>query len=187
MWTPDGSRIVYTSAGSIWIINADGFDPRQLTSGDTRDNQPAVSPDGTMIAYQPTGRRGADIYLMSIDGQQQRPLRETPELEMAPTWFPDGQLAYLSQQGSRRNQIQVVMRVNLTTAGTPTQVTPLRISVQGYAISADGNTVAFTVQEQANRRPMRKLFIMPLTGAGMPVEVPRVPPLKQFFFPAFRR
>lgn len=189
VWTPDGSRIVYSSAGSIWIINADGSDPRQLTSGDARDNQPAVSPDGTMIAYQSTGRRGADIYLMSIDGQQQRPLRETREREMAPAWFPDGQLAYLGQQGSRRNQIQVVMRVNLTTAGTPTQVTPLRISVQGYAISADGNTVAFTVQERENRRPVRKLFIMPLTGAGagIPVEVPRVPPLEQFFFPAFSR
>ncbi len=189
VWTPDGSRIVYSSAGSIWIINADGSDPRQLTSGGTRDNQPAVSPDGTMIAYQSTGRRGADIYLMSIDGQQQRPLRETQEREMAPAWLPDGQLAYLGQQGSRRNQIQVVMRVNLTAAGTPTQVTPLRISVQGYAISADGNTVAFTVQEQENRRPVRKLFIMPLTGvgAGIPVEVPRVPPLEQFFFPTFRR
>jgi len=188
-WTPDGSRIVYSSAGSIWIINADGSDPQQLTSGFTRDNQPAVSHDGTMIAYQSTGRRGADIYLMSIDGQQQRPLQETSEREAAPAWFPDGQLAYLGQQGSRRNQVQVVMRVNLTPAGTPTQVTPERISVQGYAISADGNTVAFTVQEQENRRPVRKLFIMPLTGAGagIPVEVPRVPPLEQFFFPAFRR
>jgi Tol biopolymer transport system component len=189
VWTPDGSRIVYSSAGSIWIINADGSDPRRLTSGDTRDNQPAVSPDGTMIAYQSTGRRGADIYLMSIDGQQQRPLRETSEREAAPAWFPDGQLAYLGQQGSRRNQIQVVMLVNLNSPETPIQVTPSGISVQGYAISADGNTVAFTVQEQENRRPVRKLFIMPLTGAGagIPVEVPRVPPLEQFFFPAFRR
>jgi Tol biopolymer transport system component len=189
VWTPDGSRIVYSSAGSIWIINADGSDPRQLTSGDTRDNQPAVSPDGTTIAYQSTGRRGANIYLMSIDGQQQRPLRETSEREAAPAWFPDGQLAYLGQQGSRRNQIQVVMLVNLNSAEAPIQVTPSRISVQGYAISADGNTLAFTVQEQENRRPVRKLFVMPLTGAGagIPVEVPRVPPLEQFFFPAFRR
>ncbi len=188
-WTPDGSRIVYSSAGSIWIINADGSDPRQLTSGGTRDNQPAVSPDGTAIAYRSAGRRGADIYLMSIDGQQQRPLRETSEPEMAPAWFPNGQLAYLSLQGRRRNQIQVVMRVDLANPGTATQGPPFLVSVQGYAISADGNTMAFTVQEQENRRPVRKLFIMPLTGtgAGSPVEVPRVPPLEQFFFPAFRR
>ncbi|MFB3111331.1 MAG: TolB family protein, partial [Gemmatimonadales bacterium] len=138
--------------------------------------------------YQLAGRRGADIYLMSIDGQQQRPLRETSEREMAPAWFPDGQLAYLSQQGRRRNRIQVVMRADLTNR-THTQIPPFLVSVLGYAISADGNNMAFTVQEQENRRPVRKLFIMPLTGtgAGIPVEVPRVPPLEQFFFPAFRR
>ena len=107
---------------------------------------------------------------------------------MAPAWFPNGQLAYLSLQGRRRNQIQVVMRVDLANPGTATQGPPFLVSVQGYAISADGNTMAFTVQEQENRRPVRKLFIMPLTGtgAGIPVEVPRVPPLEQFFFPAFR-
>ena len=34
-----------------------------------------------------------DIHVMSLDGQQQRPVQETPELEMIPGWFPAGRLA----------------------------------------------------------------------------------------------
>jgi hypothetical protein len=36
---------------------------------------------------------------------------------------------------------------------------------------------------------MRKLYILPLTGftVGTPVEVRRVAPVEQYFFPAFKR
>ncbi len=182
-WTPDGGQIVYSAGGDLFIINADGTDPRQLTSGPTRDNQPAVSPDGSTIAYQVN----SDIYIMSLDGQQQRPVRETRELEMIPGWFPDGRLAYVSQQGGRRNQSRTVMSLDLDT-GTPAQVTPDGVSVWEYTISADGNTVAFTVQA-SGRRSVRTLFLMQLSGAnsGVPMLVPAVPPVAQFFFPSFKR
>jgi Tol biopolymer transport system component len=141
-----------------------------------------------MIAYQSTIRNGVDIYLMSIDGQQPHPVRETDELEMEPGWFPDGQLAYISQQGSRRNPVQVVVRLNLS-MGTPLMVSPEDMSAQSYSVSPDGSMLVFTVQVEENRRPMRKLYIMPLTGvtAGTPVEIRRVPPVEQYFFPAFKR
>lgn len=182
-WTPDGSQIVYGAGGDIFIINADGTDPRQLTSGPTRDNHPAVSPDGSTIAYQVN----TDIYLMSLDGQQQRPVLETQELEMIPGWFPDGRLAYVTQHGNRRNQIRTVMSLDLGTS-TPAQVTPVDVWVWGYTISADGNTVAFTVQPPG-RRSVRRLFLMQLSGAnsGIPIEVPAVPPVAQFFLPSFKR
>jgi hypothetical protein len=188
-WTPDGSQIVYSAGRDIWISNADGSNPRQLTSGEARDHQPAVSPDGTMIAYQSTIRGRVDIYLMSIDGQQQRPARETEQLEMEPGWFPDGQLAYITQHGSRRNPVQVVARLNLSAGTPPLMVSPEDMSVQAYSISPDGYTLVFTVQVEENRRPLRKLYIMPLRGptAGTPVEVQRVAPVEQYFFPAFRR
>ena len=182
-WTPDGSQIVYSSGDDIFIINADGSDPRQLTSGPTRDNQPAVSPDGSTIAYQ----ANADIFIMTLDGMQQRPVQETSELEMLPGWFPDGRLVYLTQQRNRRRQIRIVVSLDLNTA-TPGQVSPVEVSVWGYAISADGNTVAFTVQDPGGRS-VRRLFLMQLSGAnaGVPVEVLAVPPVAQFFFPSFKR
>jgi Tol biopolymer transport system component len=106
---------------------------------------------------------------------------------MLPGWFPDGRLVYLTQQRNRRRQIRIVMSLDLDTA-TPGQVSPVEVSVWGYAISADGNTVAFTVQDPGGRS-VRKLFLMQLSGAnaGVPVEVLAVPPLAQFFFPSFKR
>ena len=35
-WSPDGTMLVYVSddpASHLWIVNADGSDPRQLTDG----------------------------------------------------------------------------------------------------------------------------------------------------------
>ena len=106
---------------------------------------------------------------------------------MIPGWFPDGRLAFVRQQRSRRNQIRIVMSLDLDT-GTATPVTPGQLSVWHYTISEDGNTVAFTGQGEG-RRAVRKLFLLQLTGplSGAAVEVPAVPPVAQFFFPSFKR
>ena len=101
-WTPDG-RIVFASLSfdpgppgqfglpSIWIMYANGASPTQLTSASgLGDGKPAVSPDGTTIAFN----RGTSIALMDIDGQNER--IELPSSSGAPVFSPDGAwLAYV--------------------------------------------------------------------------------------------
>ena len=76
-WTPDG-RIVYHSRAAgkeaIWIMEADGKDRRQLTSGDTVDFFPSVSRDGRYVVFnsERTGARG--IWRMDIDGSNPKRL-----------------------------------------------------------------------------------------------------------------
>ena len=68
-WSPDGTRIAYSNDG-IWVMNADGTDPRQLT--DTGFS-PTWSPDGTRIAYN---RVGLHLWVVNADGTNPQQLTE---------------------------------------------------------------------------------------------------------------
>jgi Tol biopolymer transport system component len=70
-WTPDGNIVYHSMAGgreAIWIMEADGKNRKQRTTGETVDFFPAVSPDGRHVLFtsERTGMR--DIWLMDIDG-----------------------------------------------------------------------------------------------------------------------
>jgi len=60
-WSPDGERITYVSFTSgdtaIWIINADGSHPRQLTPNDPDSDNfwPRFTPDGVWMTMETVG------------------------------------------------------------------------------------------------------------------------------------
>lgn len=55
-WSPDGSQVVFVSnrdgLPSIWVMRADGVNPRNLTASLGRTDSPSWSPDGKRIAFQ---------------------------------------------------------------------------------------------------------------------------------------
>jgi len=66
----------------IESMNGDGSDRRQLTTG-SNDVAPAVSPDGTRIAFV----RNGDLMVMNADGSNVRQLSAKGD---RPAWSPDG-------------------------------------------------------------------------------------------------
>lgn len=50
-WSPDGTKIAFTSGGQIWTMNADGENRQQLTGISTGAGNPVWSPDGRYIAF----------------------------------------------------------------------------------------------------------------------------------------
>ncbi|HEY9517707.1 MAG TPA: hypothetical protein VIQ98_00515 [Gemmatimonadales bacterium] len=101
-WSPDGSRIAYTTdrdfdinftelANEIYVLNADGTLPRNITNHDTaEDGHPAWSPDGSRIAFH-TNRNGSfEIYVMNADGSNPVNLTNHAASDFNPAWSPDG-------------------------------------------------------------------------------------------------
>jgi Tol biopolymer transport system component len=100
-WSPDGGRIAFwkqnfDQTGSVWVIDADGTDPVQLTNDAHTNQQPAWSPDGSTIAFVSNRNGSNELYLMNPDGSNVRRITDTPTTwEENPNWSPDGtRLAY---------------------------------------------------------------------------------------------
>ena len=102
-WSPDGSRIVFTSSSEgqqsseIYVMNADGTGVVRLTQDGAYNISPAWSPDGASIAFCRFGAgfTGIDIYRMSaIDGSG---IAKVASDGCSPAWSPDGsRIAYTS-------------------------------------------------------------------------------------------
>jgi Tol biopolymer transport system component len=95
-WSPDGTKIAYTSQSTssissinVWVMNADGSNKVQLTSSGY-NLAPSWSPDGTKIAFLSQRSGNYDIWVMNADGSNQVQLTTSPLWEANPHWSPDG-------------------------------------------------------------------------------------------------
>jgi uncharacterized protein YgiM (DUF1202 family) len=105
--TAGPGRLVFqtSSGGDIMVINPDGSGLRRLTQG----IDPALSPDGSTVAFTRwTGEDGA-LWLIDVDGSNERPVLGETKQAKHPAWSPDGQKIVVNfQHGGRLDPMTLI-------------------------------------------------------------------------------
>jgi Tol biopolymer transport system component len=91
--TTSGGRIAFARGGDIFLINPDGTGLTQLTfsAHGAFYYQPALSPDGTRVAFGSVNHHQSRISIIDVDGTGLRDLTiNDTSYDSEPAWSPDG-------------------------------------------------------------------------------------------------
>jgi eukaryotic-like serine/threonine-protein kinase len=145
-------------AWAVWLLvfAGDGipsFTPVQLTRGTGVESEPAISPDGNLVAYTGDESGNQDIWLFDLRNRTSRNLTEHPSSDRHASWAADGSSIYFV---SDRDGTASVWQVPLL-GGLATRVVP---NAEDVAASPDGTRLAFTRQVEGYYR----LFVVPIAN-----------------------
>jgi Tol biopolymer transport system component len=147
-WTSDGTQLLFVkqlpgsfpgnfgapAGGQIRIRNADGGGtPTQLTNG-LHDANPAMSPNGRMIAFsRPVSGGARELWVMNANGNGQTDLGQPGA---KPDWSPDSTRLVYGQAGAGG--------ISVLHISDPSSATLLRAGpVEAPVFSPDGSQIAF--------------------------------------------
>lgn len=168
-WTPNG-RIVYRSnaggSADIWVMDADGSNPKQLTTGARASRGLAVSPDGRYLFFASDRAGRFNIWRADADGANLKQLTSGDD-ESYPNASPDG--AWVVYQ--RDAQEPRLWKVPVD-GGEPVQLT--RTRAMNPAISPDGNMIAYRYLDFEVKASRWRIGVISSDGGR---------PLKHFDFP----
>ncbi len=116
-WLPDGNRLYYAVPGSsdqgfdLWQVNVNSGE-RQflfvLKDSSLKAPFPALSPDGTRIAYR--GRDNSSLYIASLDGSEPVLVLDAPALAISGiAWERSGHLLGVSLITEENQEGEVIL------------------------------------------------------------------------------
>jgi TolB protein len=106
-WSPDGRWLVAESdtrsfSDLVRLEPRADTEERPLTQVKEGCFEPAVSPDGTQVAFVSSREGDPEIYVMKADGTDERRLTFFHQEDREPRWSPDGQwLSFISNREGR--------------------------------------------------------------------------------------
>ena len=150
-WSPDGTRLAFErqfvpSEADVFVMNADGSNVRQLTTGFAFDGEPTWSPDGGRIAFTSSRAGGREVFIMNADGTNPKQLSSCAVLLRTcsePAWSPvpgDERIAY-TERLSANNVLVNTIKSDRSFNITVTDVTLERDAAPSW--SADGTVLVF--------------------------------------------
>lgn len=142
LWSPDGSRILFGTAGrpqGIQVANADGTGILEVGSG----MDPRWSPDGSQIAFVAVERDHSDIGVMSANGTDPRVLTDGSTFVLRPSWAPDGSRIAFETLSNDRVLLQVVNVDGSNRTTLADLLVFLMVGMRPVSWSPDGSRLVF--------------------------------------------
>ena len=131
--------------GEIYIMNADGSEPKRLTRSLGYDGGPFFSPDGKRIVWRRFDESGAiaDVFTMNIDGSDARQITKFESMSWAPYYHPSGKYVIFTSNKLGFSNFELHI-VDVDGRNAPVRVT----STDGFdglpVFSPDGNQLCWT-------------------------------------------
>jgi serine/threonine protein kinase/Tol biopolymer transport system component len=170
-WTPDGKLVVGSTAGghgNLWVMNADGSDRRQITSGTEQDYYPAVSPDGRVVFFTSVRNGGIpNIWRVNMDGSNLKQLTFGTAGGEHPYITPDGKRVIFTSF----NAGKITPWIIPADGGEPIQLSDKQMRC--YDASPDSKQVVCNDLSEGEGLNL-KIALLPVEGGG-PAKVIEAP------------
>ena len=184
VWSPDGKRIAFKSdrdghvnvhgwpTHDIYVMDADGSNPQNLTNNPADDWDPSWSPDGKRIAF--TSRRDGpfniEVYVMDADGSNLQNLTNNPRDDRNPSWSPYGAHIVFSarRKGHFENKFSITHEVYVMNVdgGNQRRLTENRNNDWDPVWSPDGKRIAFEADRKGNLEKF-DIYVMDADGGNL--------------------
>ncbi len=174
-WSPDGSKLVYTSYKDhnpdVFLIDLNARKSSRLSGYIGLNTTPSISPDGKTLALTLSKDGNPELYLMDIQSRALTRLTKNSGVDTSPTWSPNGrEIAFVSDR-SGSPQVYVVDRegvnlrrltysgsYNTSPAWSPEGDKIVYVSMAGgrgdiYTISPSGSNARRLTYEGGNEDP----------------------------------
>jgi uncharacterized repeat protein (TIGR01451 family) len=135
VWSPDGTRIAVIRRLDLWVMDADGTNLVQFTTGGT-SAYPSWSPDGLEIVYMDSSDGDWDLWALEVaNPTNTRIVTNTSNQDRYPSFSPDGSQLVFSRGNS------LILTINVDGSN---ETTVYVNSTRYPAWSPDGAFIAFT-------------------------------------------
>jgi hypothetical protein len=157
-WSPDGTRLIYSEAGKLYLTDPSGSAPQVADTGASSgcaapcnvDGSPAFSSDGTKLVFTRDHNNGSSVIAtMDLASGRVTELSSTDPAGGRPGWSPDGKQIVFVRWGEKDMggpippTLDAVFVVDADGQNLH-QVSPATLAVNSAVWSPDGSRIVIT-------------------------------------------